>query len=67
MTTVRKLLRFLERHGYRQVRQAGSHTILEHPLRKTLVIPRHGGELPKGLFLRILKDAGFTLADFRRG
>jgi len=26
----------------------------------------HRGELPKGLFLRILKDAGFTLEEFRR-
>jgi len=46
--------------------QAGSHLILEHPTRKTLVIPVHAGDLPKGLFLKILKDAGFTLEDFRR-
>jgi hypothetical protein len=35
---------------------------------KTLVVPVHRGkDLPKGLFLRILKDAGFTLEDFRKG
>lgn len=31
------------------------------------VIPVHRGDLPKGLFLRILKNAGFTLEDFRKG
>ena len=39
---------------------------MEHPSRKTLVIPVHAGDLPKGLFLKILKDAGFTLEDFRQ-
>jgi predicted RNA binding protein YcfA (HicA-like mRNA interferase family) len=66
MTTVRKLVRFLERHGYHRVRQSGSHLTLEHPERRPLFIPVHRGDLPKGLFLRILKDAGFTLEDFRR-
>jgi len=67
MTTVRKLVRFLTARGYRKARQTGSHLILVHSERKTLVIPNHPGELPKGLFLRILKDAEFTLEDFRRG
>lgn len=66
MTTVRRLVRFLIRNGYRIARQTGSHLILEHSERKLLVIPMHRGELPKGLFLRILKDAGFTLEQFRR-
>ncbi len=66
MVSSRKLIRFLLRHGYRRARQAGSHLILEHPTRKTLVIPVHAGDLPKGLLLKILKDAGFTLEDFRQ-
>lgn len=67
MPTARELLRFLQQQGYRRSRQTGSHLILEHATRKTLVIPVHRGDLPKGLFLRILKDAGFTLEDFREG
>ncbi len=67
MPTAVDLLRFLLRQGYRKVRQTGSHVILEHPLRRTLVVPVHRGDLPKGLLLRILKDAGFNLDDFRRG
>lgn len=67
MPTARDLLTFLYRQGYRKVRQTGSHLILEHPRRRMVVIPAHRGDLPKGLFLRILKDAGFTLEDFQEG
>jgi len=66
MVPARELIRFLLRQGYRRARQTGSHLILEHSTRKTLVIPVHAGDLPKGLFLKILKDAGFALEDFRR-
>ncbi len=66
MVPARELIRFLLRQGYHRARQAGSHVILEHPSRKPLVIPVHAGDLPKGLFLKILKDAGFTLEEFRR-
>ncbi len=66
MVPARELIRFLLRQGYHRARQTGSHLILEHLTRKTLVIPVHAGDLPKGLLLKILKDAGFTLEDFRR-
>jgi predicted RNA binding protein YcfA (HicA-like mRNA interferase family) len=66
MVPARELIRFLLRQGYRRARQTGSHLILEHPTRKPFVIPVHAGDLPKGLFLKILKDAGFALEDFRR-
>jgi predicted RNA binding protein YcfA (HicA-like mRNA interferase family) len=65
MPTASELLRFLQRKGYRKARQTGSHWILEHAKRPMLVVPFHRGDLPKGLFLRILKDAGFTLEEFR--
>jgi predicted RNA binding protein YcfA (HicA-like mRNA interferase family) len=68
MATARELLSFLLRNGYTENRQTGSHSILKNRDGKTLVIPVHRGkDLPKGLFLRILKDAGFTLEDFRVG
>jgi predicted RNA binding protein YcfA (HicA-like mRNA interferase family) len=66
MARARELIHFLVLHGYRESRQSGSHLILEHPTRKTLVIPVHARDLPKGLLLRIPKDAGFTLEEFRR-
>jgi hypothetical protein len=36
--------------------------------KKMLIVPVHRGKgLPKGLFLRVLKGAGFTLEEFREG
>jgi len=66
MPKAAELLRFLQQQGYRKVRQTGSHLILEHSERPMLVVPVHRGDVPKGLFLKILKDAGFTLSEFRR-
>jgi predicted RNA binding protein YcfA (HicA-like mRNA interferase family) len=65
MPKAAELLRFLQRQGYRKTRQTGSHLILEHSERALLVVPMHRGDLPKGLFLKILKDAGFSLEEFR--
>lgn len=61
---IKELLRFLRRHGYEEKRQTGSHLILTHPTRRMLVVPFHRGDIPRGLFLRILKDGGFTEQDF---
>ena len=66
MPRVRELLRFLEHYGYRKVRQTGSHLILEHSQRRTVVIPVHTGDLPRGLFLRILKDADSLTMNFSK-
>lgn len=65
MPTAQQLLRFLHKLGYRKERQTGSHIILKHPTRRMLVVPFHRGDIPRGLFLRILKDAGSTEAEFR--
>lgn len=68
MPNARELVRFLCANGYVEDRQTGSHLILKHADRKTIVVPVHQGrDLPKGLFFRILKDAGFTREDFLAG
>jgi predicted RNA binding protein YcfA (HicA-like mRNA interferase family) len=68
MPKARELVRFLCAKGYVETRQTGSHLILKHTDGKMLVVPVHRGkDLPKGLFLRVLKDAGFTLDDFHEG
>ena len=67
MPTAKELLRFVASQGYRRVRQTGSHLILSHPSRALLVLPMHMRDLPKGLFLKILRDAGFTREDFYEG
>ena len=67
MPTARELLRFLRKQGYQEKRQTGSHRILTHPVRPMLGVPVHSGDLPRGLFLRILKDACFSEQDFVAG
>lgn len=67
MPTAKQLRRFLRKQGYTELRQTGSHLILEHHSRAMLVVPVHKGDLPRGLFLRVLKDAGFSEEDFLKG
>jgi predicted RNA binding protein YcfA (HicA-like mRNA interferase family) len=67
MPKAHELLRFLRKKGFREERQTGSHRILKHPTAPMLVVPFHRGDIPRGLFLRILKDAGFSEKDFLEG
>jgi predicted RNA binding protein YcfA (HicA-like mRNA interferase family) len=64
--TARDLLRFLKAQGFVEDRQSGSHLTLWHAKRKVAVtIPVHtGSDIGRGLAIRILKDAGFSLEDF---
>jgi len=60
----RETVRALEKFGFRQVRQRGSHVVL----RKGsigCVVPMHD-ELATGTLLGLLKQAGVTLDDFRK-
>ena len=67
MPKAKELLRFLRRHGYEEKRQKGSHRILTHAVRPMLSVPIHSGDLPRGLFLRTLKDAGSSEGEFHGG
>jgi predicted RNA binding protein YcfA (HicA-like mRNA interferase family) len=67
MPKAKELLRFLRKQGYEEKRQKGSHRILTHPFRPMLSVPIHSGDVPRGLFLRILKDAGLSEEDFFGG
>jgi len=64
----RELVRFLKRQGFVEDRQRGSHLTLWHEERKVAVtVPMHTGcDLGRGLAVRILKDAGFSVEDFLR-
>ena len=67
MPSAKELAAFLRGKGFIEKRQRGSHLVLQHPeTRYRTVVPMHPGDLPKGLFLRILKDAGFSLDDYLR-
>jgi predicted RNA binding protein YcfA (HicA-like mRNA interferase family) len=67
--TAKELVRFLKKNGFEKDRQKGSHLTLRHPEKKTTVtIPVHTGcDLGRGLAIRILTDAGFSVEDYIRG
>jgi predicted RNA binding protein YcfA (HicA-like mRNA interferase family) len=66
--TARELVRFLETQGFAEDRQSGSHLTLWHAGRNVSVtIPVHTGcDIGRGLAVRILKDAGFSVEDYLR-
>jgi predicted RNA binding protein YcfA (HicA-like mRNA interferase family) len=66
--TARDLVRFLKDQGFAEDRQSGSHSTLWHEGRKVSVtVPMHTGcDVGRGLAVRILKDAGFSVDDYVR-
>ena len=66
--TARELIRFLKAQGFREDRQSGSHLTLWHEEKRiSLTIQVHAGcDIGRGLAIRILKDAGFTVEDYLR-
>lgn len=60
-----ELVKLLKKDGWFVVRQAGSHMILEHPIKRGKVVcPFHSSqEVGKGLAIKILKDAGIIKKD----
>ncbi|MGO8688302.1 MAG: type II toxin-antitoxin system HicA family toxin [Thermoguttaceae bacterium] len=66
--TARDLIRFLKSQGFVEDRQSGSHLTLWHEGRQaTVTVPVHAGcDIGRGLAVRILKGAGFSVDDFLR-
>lgn len=64
--TARELLAFLKKESFEEERRSGSHLTLRHPDNgKTVTLPVHTGcDLGRGLAVRVLRDAGFTLDDY---
>ena len=66
--TARELLSFLRAQGFVEDRQSGSHLTLRHPIQKaTVTVPVHGAvDIGRGLAVKILHDAGFSVEDYLR-
>lgn len=66
--TAQELVRFLRKQGFVDDRQAGSHlTLWSEDKKSSVTVPVHTGcDLGRGLAVRILKDAGFTVEDYLR-
>lgn len=64
--TGRKLIRVLEKKGWRLDRVRGSHHIFLHPnIPGRVVVPVHGREVQRGTLLSILEAAGITRDELR--
>ena len=64
--SAREVLAKLQRAGFVEARQAGSHKILRHPDGRQTYVAMHPGNLPTGTFRKILKQAGLTEDQFRQ-
>lgn len=64
--TAHGLVRFLKAQGFVEDRQSGSHlTVRNDETRLSVTVPIHTDcDIGRGLALRILKDAGFTVDDY---
>jgi len=57
----KRLIKILEREGFKIIRQKGSHVILINDKKTRIVIPMHPGkDLKPGLFRAILREAGIS-------
>jgi predicted RNA binding protein YcfA (HicA-like mRNA interferase family) len=66
--TAQELIRFLKSQGFVEDRQVGSHLTLRHADRAiSITVPVHTGcDIGRGLAVRILKDAGFSVDEYLR-
>ncbi len=63
--TAKKLLQFFLRQKFVIDRQTGSHVILYRSNdKKRAVIPFHRKDIPKGTFVSILRESGYSAEDF---
>ena len=63
-----RVLRALERAGFRVVRQKGSHMRLVHlhDARRYATVPMHGGDVPRKNLASILRQAKLSVEAFTR-
>ena len=62
-----RVVRALERAGFKLARVAGSHHVIRHPDGRGTTVPVHpGGDLAKGTLRNILADADLTISELQR-
>lgn len=65
--TPQEVLAVLERKGFVQVRQSGSHIVLKHADGRRTTVPMHKGrDLGKGLLRQIMRDANLAIEDLTK-
>ena len=64
VVTARQLISALQRRGFVQIRQSGSHAIFRHPDGRRTTVPIHGRHtLGRGLLRQIMRDADLSVED----
>lgn len=62
-----RVVRALERAGFKLARVVGSHHIMRHPDGRGTTVPVHQGrDVAKGTLRGILSDVGMTVEELRR-
>jgi predicted RNA binding protein YcfA (HicA-like mRNA interferase family) len=62
-----RLVRALEKAGFKIARITGSHHIMRHPDGRGTTVPVHQGrDVAKGTLRNILSDTGLTVDELRR-
>lgn len=61
----REIIRILNKIGYSQVRQRGSHIRLMCPKRKAITVPDYK-VIGRGLLRKILRDAELSVEEFNK-
>jgi len=60
-----KVIKALEKAGFKAIRQKGSHVFLRHQDGRTTVVPYHKGEdIGIGLLRKIMRDACMSREEF---
>jgi len=60
-----RLITYIKKKGFIEIRQVGSHKFFKHPNGKTTVVPFHKGrDIGRGLLRSILDDCGITIQEF---
>ena len=62
--TSTQMCKLIEREGFINIRQRGSHRFYKHPDGRTTVIPMHASDLDRSLIRKILKDIDLSIDDY---
>ena len=68
LLSAREIFKILDKLGFQEVRQEGSHVFFRHPDGRTTVVPNHPGEkVDRGLLNKIIKkDMCISREDFMK-
>lgn len=57
--TPREMVKALRKVGFRELRQNGSHLVLQDQIGRRVTVPMHTGDLDRSLAHDIIRQAGF--------